>query len=105
MAQIMITQFNLGIGIKNTFINPDKTPKNIYAHTCSVDIVYPDLTKENVPVDNYDASNGIVLFMLGVNQTEQTGLHKLYFNIIDSSSLITAQDMVTYYVLAKTGGV
>lgn len=103
--QIIITEGNYGIAINNTFVNEDKTVKNIAGYTCNVDIVYPDDTKESLPVEVVTPASGLVLFVLGTDQTAQTGLHKLYFNLTDADSLITAQDMITYYVLEKTGGV
>lgn len=103
--QIIITEGNYGIAINNTFLEEDKTAKNITGYTCNVDIVYPDETKENLPVEIVTPASGLVLLVLGTGQTVQTGLHKLYFNLTDANSLITAQDMVTYYVLEKTGGV
>jgi hypothetical protein len=103
--QIIITQNNSGIGIYNTFLEPDKkTVKDITGRICSVDIVYPDGTSENLPVETIDSANGKVLFVLGDKQTSQAGLYKLYFNLSDSNSYITAQDMVTYYALAEKGG-
>jgi 5-hydroxyisourate hydrolase-like protein (transthyretin family) len=103
--QIICTQDNTGISINNTFLNSDKTKKDITGYTCTVDIVYPDNTKENLPVEVVTAADGLVLFVLGAEQTAQTGLYKLYFNLLDVNSLVTAQDMITYYVIEKTGGV
>lgn len=102
---ITVTEGNYGIAINNTFVDDNNVVKNITGYTCTVDIIYPDNTKENLPVEIVTPLSGLVLFVLGVNQTIQPGLHKLYFNLSDSNSLVTAQDMVTYYVLEKTGGV
>jgi len=104
MKQIMITQNNRGIGIYNTFLNYDKTVKNITGYSCSVDIVYPDNTTENLPVEITDATNGEVLLVLDLSETEQKGLHKLYFNLYDANSFLTAQDMINYFVIANKGG-
>lgn len=99
---IVITQNNKGIGIYNTFLKQDKkTIKDITGYTCNVDVVYPDGTIENLPVEIVDAVNGKVLFILDTSQTEKTGLYKLYFNLYDDNSYITAQDMITYFVLEK----
>ena len=103
--QIMITQGNYGIRINNRFIKADKTPNDITGCTCNVDVVYPDSTKENMPVEITLPSEGLVRITLDATNTTQEGLHKLYFNILDSSSCITAKNMITYYVVAKTGGV
>lgn len=103
--QIILTQYNEGIGIYNKFIKEDKTVQDITGYTCDVDIVYPDSTSENLPVEIVNAVNGTVLFVLGDTQTSQSGLYKLYFNLKDNNSYITAQNMITYYVMTKKGGV
>ena len=102
--QIIITQGNKGIGIINTFLNADKTVKDITGYSCNVDIVYPDKTTENFPVEITGALNGKALLILDTLQTAQLKLHKLYFNLYDINSLITAQDMINYYVIDDKGG-
>lgn len=103
--QIILTQNNTGIGIVNTFIGADKEPINITGYTCTLDLVYPDNSTVKYPIEVIDSVNGKTLFILGLEETSQIGLHKLYFNLIDANSHITAQNMSTYYVLAEKGGV
>ena len=102
---IILTQNNYGIGIYNTFIDEKtKVVKDITNYTCNVDIIYPDHTTENIALEKIDAINGQVLFLLSDNQTSQAGLYKLYFNLIDSNSKLTAKKLITYYVMAEKGG-
>jgi hypothetical protein len=102
--QIIITQGNYGIGICNTFVNNNKEPKNITGYECYVDVVYPDNTTDTFLAEIVDYATGKVLFILSDKETEQVGLHKLYFNLKDSNSYITAKDSVFYYVLEDKGG-
>lgn len=102
--QIILTQNNTGIGIYNTFINGDKSVRNITGYNCTVDVVFPDGTTKDFQVDITDPINGKVLFILDSSLTNQEGLYKMYFNLSDSNCFITAKDMVTYFVLADKGG-
>lgn len=103
--QIIITQDNYGIKINNRFIKADKTPIDITGCTCNVDMVAPDNTKTNQAVEIILPSEGLVRITLDATDTAQEGLYKLYFNLLDASSMITAKNMITYYIVAKTGGV
>lgn len=102
--QIVITKGNKGISIKNVFYNDDGTAKNITGYDVNVDVVYPDGTTTTEAVEITNAAIGETLFILGTNQTVQVGLHKLYFNIYDVNSYITAQNMINYLVIDDKGG-
>ena len=102
--RIIITSGNKGIGIINVFKNLDGTVKDITGYTCNVDVVYPNRTSENLPVEVTDATAGKVLLILDTAQTIQYGQHRLYFNLVDSNSYITAQDIIIYQVIKAKGG-
>jgi hypothetical protein len=99
-----ITQNDYGIDLVNSFTN-NGIAINLTGCTINIDIVYPDNTKHSFDGTITDAVNGIVEYVLISENTTQEGLYKMYFSVLDSNALITAQNLITYYVIAKDGGV
>jgi hypothetical protein len=102
---IIVTQGDYGICIQSQFMQDKKTAQNITGYTVELTTVTPDLSKLYRTAQIIDAVNGIVEYILNEEDTTQSGLYKMYFELLDDNENITAQNMVTYYVLAKHGGV
>lgn len=104
--QIILTQYNYGVELKVQFLDNKKKPVPMEANdTCEISIVYPDKTKDSFEAYSISPQDGIWGFILGEKQTTQVGLSFSYWSIVDENNNITAQEGLTYYTLAKDGGV
>lgn len=106
---IIITNNNKGIGIINNFVDSKKNPIDITNFSYSVDLVFPDGTTKTYTPEPIDKVNGKVVFVLKQEHTAQLGLHRVYFNIFNNAdsidgSFVTAQNMITYFVVEERGG-
>lgn len=104
MKQIILTQNDKNISIIVNF-KENGTIKDINGFTVNVDIVTPESSVLSDIAHFVDASKGQAEFFITEKYTATAGLYKLYFRLVDSNGVLTGQNMVTFYVLEKNGGV
>lgn len=97
--QITITQNDYGISVEAVF------GQSLTGKTVDLTIVRPDnTTVSKVPIIT-DMVQGKCEYVLAPEDTIQLALYKLYYSAKDSNSNITAQNIVTYFVVPENGGV
>jgi hypothetical protein len=104
LSTIVITQNDYGYIIEVSVVDK-KTPVKLTSCSVVGTVVAPDGSK--IPVDTItmkDDINGIVEFTLDPEHKEQVGVHKLYIEVSDGYSSISAKEPVIYYVQAENGG-
>lgn len=103
--QVIVTQFDTGILIKALY-EENKTPMDLTGCTTEIQIVDPNDQKLDlyfgIPID---LTNGIVGFLIDSTMTQESGLYKTYWQVINEFSEVTAQNEFYYYVKEKFGGV
>jgi hypothetical protein len=100
--QIMLTQNDYGISIRVTIDFDDETSV-LSGKSVIAGIVAPDNTK--IPVMFSILDDNTAEYVLLEENTNQSGLYKMYVSVLDEQSKVTAQKMVTYYCMAEDGGI